>query len=105
MSRTISFISIKGGVGKTTISSSIAAELVNVHKKKVLIIDANFSAPNLGLHLDIINPEKTIHHVLDNKIRINNAIQNKFGIDVIPGSYVYNQSLNYLKLKDHLKTL
>ena len=101
----IGVISLKGGVGKTTISSSLAADLANHYQKKVLLIDANYSAPNLGLHMDIIEPEKTIHHVLDKKINMKSAIQNKFGVDVIPGSYVYNRNLNHLKLKDKIKSL
>lgn len=105
MVKTIGIIAIKGGVGKTTISSSLAADLVNSYNKKVLLIDTNFTAPNLGLHMDILEPEKTIHHVLDNKIRIQSAIQNKFGVDIIPGSYIYNKSLNYLKLKDKINSI
>ena len=53
MVKTIGVISIKGGVGKTTIASSLAADLVNHYGKKVLLVDANYSAPNLGLHIDI----------------------------------------------------
>lgn len=105
MSKTLGIISIKGGVGKTTIAASLAANLVNNYKKKVLLVDANYSAPNLGLHLDIVSPEKTIHHVLDEKATINSAIHNKFGIDIIPGEYVYNNQLNYYKLKDSLKKI
>lgn len=105
MGKTFGIIAIKGGVGKTTIASSLAADLVNHYQKKVLLIDANYSAPNLGLHIDIIEPEKTIHHVLDRKINMKSAIQNKFGVDVIPGSYVYNKDLNHLKLKDKIKGL
>ena len=105
MGKTIGLVSIKGGVGKTTISASIAAELANHFNKKVLLIDANFSAPNLGLHMDIIEPRKTIHHVLDRKVSIHNAIEKKFNVDVIPGDYVYNKQLNYLKLKDKIKKL
>ncbi len=105
MPKTLGIVSIKGGVGKTTISSSLAADLSNHFGKKVLLVDANFSAPNLGLHMDIVRPEKTIHHVLDRKTRINSAIQNKFGVDILPGEYVYNNRINYLKLKDHLKQI
>ena len=58
---------IKGGVGKTTIASSLASDLVNNFGKKVLLVDANYSAPNLGLHMDIVEPGKTIHDVLAGK--------------------------------------
>ncbi|MBU1051875.1 MAG: AAA family ATPase [Nanoarchaeota archaeon] len=105
MAKTIGIIAIKGGVGKTTISAALASDLANHYNKKVLLVDANFSAPNLGLHMDILEPEKTIHHTLDKKIQIKSAIQNKFGVDVIPGEYVYNKPLNYLKLKDKLNTI
>src|SRR3989344_7179133 len=105
MSKTLGIISIKGGVGKTTIAASIAADLTNKYKKKVLLVDANYSAPNLGLHMDIVSPKKTIHHVLDNKARIHSAIHKKFGVDVIPGEYVYNNPLNLFKLKDSIKKI
>lgn len=105
MGKTIGIIAIKGGVGKTTIASSLASDLVNHHGKKVLLVDANYSAPNLGIHMDILNPEKTIHDVLAGTIRIESAIQNKFGVDVIPGSYSHDKDLNLLKLKDKLKNI
>ena len=105
MTKVIGIISIKGGVGKTTISASLASELVNKFGKKVLLIDANYSAPNLGLHMDIVQPKNTIHDVLNNKIKIREAITNKYGVDVIPGSYVSKERLNYLKLKDRIKRL
>jgi MinD-like ATPase involved in chromosome partitioning or flagellar assembly len=105
MVKTIGVIAIKGGVGKTTISAAIATDLANHYNKKVLLVDANYSAPNLGIHMDILEPEKTIHHVLDRKIHMKSAIQEKFGVDVIPGEYVYNKSIPYLKLKDKLKTV
>lgn len=102
MSKTIGIIAIKGGVGKTTISAALGADLANHYDKKVLLIDANYSAPNLGLHMDILEPENTIHHVLDKKSSLKSAVDSKFNVDVIPGEYVYNQSLNYLKLKDKI---
>jgi len=105
MTKTIGIIAIKGGVGKTTIASSLAADLHNHYGKKVLLVDANYSAPNLGLHMDIVKPEKTIHDVISNKARIQSAIHKKYGVDVIPGSYVWNGRLNYFKLKDRLNAI
>jgi len=105
MGKTIGVIAIKGGVGKTTISAAIATDLANHYNKKVLLVDANYSAPNLGLHMDILEPEKTIHHALDKKVQMRSAVHNKFGVDVIPGEYVYNKNIPYLKLKDKLKSI
>ncbi len=98
-------ISIKGGVGKTSIVSSMAASLVNHYGKKVLAVDANYGAPNLGLHMDIVEPVRTIHEVLGGKARALSAVHNRYGVDVIPGSYVHNGRLNYLKLRDRLKQI
>jgi len=102
MAKTIGIIAIKGGVGKTSVSASLAADLANRHKKKVLLIDANYSAPNLGLHMDIVEPVKTIHDVLSGKADISHAIHSRYGVDVIPGSFVHNKDLNHFKLKSRI---
>ncbi|MEK6933507.1 MAG: AAA family ATPase [Nanoarchaeota archaeon] len=76
MGKVIGIVAIKGGVGKTTIAASLATDLANNCNKKILLIDANYSAPNLGLHMDILLPEKTIHDVLEGKIKLKNAVKN-----------------------------
>lgn len=105
MGKTIGIIAIKGGVGKTTVASSLAADLANQYKKKVLLVDANYTAPNAGLHMDIVEPEKTIHEVLAGKARVESAIHNRYGVDVIPGSYSYIGDFNPLKLRDKINRL
>ena len=102
MGKVIGIVAVKGGVGKTTLAASLAADIANNYAKKVLLIDANYSAPNLGLHMDIVKPDKTIHDVLSGRERIWGAIHKRFGVDVIPGSYVYHHEYNPLKLKDRL---
>ncbi len=103
MGKAIGLISIKGGVGKTTLSVSLAADLANNFGKKVLLIDGNYSAPNLGLHMNVIKPNNTIHHVLAGKAKFNDAIHNVYGVDVVPGSLFSAPTINPLKLKDKLR--
>lgn len=105
MGKTIGIIAIKGGVGKTTISASLATTLANEYRKKVLLVDGNYSAPNLGLHMDIIEPEKTIHDVLTGKSKVRGAIQSRYGVDVIPGSYFFEGRINYLRLGRRLRSV
>lgn len=105
MAKTIGIIAIKGGVGKTSVAASLACDLVNHHGKKVLLVDGNYSAPNLGLHMDIVKPGKTIHDVLVGGARINSAVHSSYGVDVIPGSYFYSKQINPLKLKDKLSKI
>jgi len=102
MVKSIGIIAIKGGVGKTSISASLAADLANRQRKKVLLVDANYSAPNLGLHMDIVEPVKTIHDVLSGKADISHAIHRRYGVDVIPGSFIYNKGINHFKLKGRI---
>lgn len=104
MGKVVGVVSLKGGVGKTSSVVSLGASL-NKMGKKVLLIDGNYSAPNLGLHLDIIEPKSTIHHVLSENHKIQDAIHEAHGMDVIPAALFHNYNINPLKLKTKLKTL
>src|SRR3989344_4288866 len=89
------------GFGKTTLSAALASDLAHNHGKKVLLIDANYSAPNLGIHMNIISPKKTIHDVLvGGKIR--EAIHERYGVEVIPGNFLFNKDVSPLKLRSRL---
>lgn len=102
MGEVIGLIAIKGGVGKTTLAASLSTDLANLHKRKVLLIDANYSAPNLGIHMDLLEPDRTIHDVLAGKTRLENAVHSRFGVDVIAGSPEAGLQFNPLKLKDKI---
>jgi len=102
---TIGIISIKGGVGKTSAAASLAAAMANDFKRKILAVDANFSAPTLGEHVGISEPEVTIHHVLDDKAYAQDAVQaTEYGFDIIPGARVYGK-IDPFKLNEKLRDL
>ncbi len=101
MAKTLGFISLKGGVGKTTIAAAVATTLANQYHKRVLLIDGNFSAPNTGLHMNIVSPHKTIHDVLSGEA-MSAAIHNQYGVDVIPGNFLHNKEVNPMLLKDKI---
>lgn len=106
MGKTIGILSLKGGVGKTSAVLSLGSA-ISEFGKRVLLIDGNFSAPNLGIHLNVIEPENTIHHVLNGDQNIEDAIVNleDFNFDLIPASIVYRSPINPFKLKDKIKLL
>lgn len=105
MGKIIGLISIKGGVGKTTLSAALAADLAHNLGKKVLLVDTNYSAPNLGIHMDIISPGKTIHDVLAGGNKVSDAIHKKHGVDVVPGNFLFKRNYNVLKLRNKLASV
>ena len=102
MGITISFVSVKGGVGKTMLALETASALANDFGKKVLLVDANFSAPNIGLHLDM-KDGLTLHDVLGDKEGLHAAIYESFGMDVVPSSLHFKDEIDPYKLKKVLE--
>lgn len=104
MGKTIGVLSIKGGVGKTSAVIAIG-DAISDFGKKVLLIDANFSAPNLGTHLKIIDPEKTLHDVLGRTARLKDAIQKSESFDVLPSKIFNKKTISPLELKKKITSL
>ncbi|MBU2053347.1 MAG: AAA family ATPase [Nanoarchaeota archaeon] len=102
--KTIGIISLKGGVGKTSIVVALGSAIADFGKS-VLLIDGNLSAPNLGLHLNIVDPEVTLNHVLAGKSNVRDAVHNVGKVDVIPSSLFERFQINPLKLRDKIKNL
>ena len=104
MGKIIGVISLKGGVGKTSVVVSLGAAL-SEFGKKVLLVDGNLSSPSLGLHLNIVEPEKTLHHVLDRTANVNEAIYDSGVLSVMPASIFERKEISPLKLRNYLGTL
>jgi MinD-like ATPase involved in chromosome partitioning or flagellar assembly len=97
MANILSFVSIKGGVGKTTLALETAISLAKHFNKKILLVDANFSAPNIGLYLNLTS-DLTLHDALNGTL-LHNTIYESHGIDIIPANLNYNDPIDPFKLK------
>jgi chromosome partitioning protein len=59
----ISFVNMKGGVGKTTLAVNIACGLALRHRKKVLMIDAD---PQFNATQYLLEDDRYLNHIDDN---------------------------------------
>lgn len=103
--KTIGIISIKGGVGKTSCAVNLGAALSSEFNKKTLVVDANYTAPNLGLHLGLVNPEMTLNDIFRKNIHISNAVH-KYNDDlhIVPGSLI-GRKVNVFQLKQKISQI
>ena len=96
MTRIITITGGKGGSGKTSSAINIASAL-NYFGKKSIVVDANLTTPNIGLHLGAPIVPVTLHDILKGKNHITESIYvHTSGIRVILSSI----SLNALKNVD-----
>jgi len=103
----ITITSGKGGVGKTTTAINIGAAL-NSFGKEVIVVDANLTTPNVGLHLGAPIVPVNLNHVLIGKAKIGDAIyEHQSGTKIVPSSLSVKElkRLDHRKLKDVGKKL
>jgi septum site-determining protein MinD len=104
MGVSIGIFSLKGGVGKTTAVVSLGSAIASFGKK-VLLVDGNISSPNLGLHLEIVDPEFSLQDVLEKKANPSQAVQKLENFDVLPASIFRDYKANPFLMKEKLKHL
>jgi septum site-determining protein MinD len=107
MTKIITITSGKGGVGKTTTAINLGAA-INAFGKEVIIVDANLTTPNVGLHLGAPLVPVSLNHVLMGKADIQDAIyEHESGTKIIPSSLSVKElkRLNQDRLKEVTKKL
>jgi len=105
MKRMIVIASGKGGVGKTTTAINLGTAMKHFNKD-VLIIDANMSTPNVGIHLNSPEVPINLNHILQKKAHPYEAVYtHESGIKIIPSSLSVKElkKLKMEKLKDFKK--
>lgn len=107
MTKVITIASGKGGVGKTTTAINLGAAL-NYFGKEVVVVDANLTTPNIGLHLGAPIVPVSLNHVLSGKAKVSDALyEHESGTKIIPSSLSIKElrNLNHSGLKDVAKKL
>ena len=98
----ITVTSGKGGVGKTTTAINLGAAL-NGLGKEVIVVDANLTTPNVGLHFGAPIVPVNLNHVLVGNVKVSDAIyEHESGTKIIPSSLSVKElkRLNFKKMKD-----
>ena len=99
MTRFITVVSGKGGVGKTSTAINLGAAL-SYFGKDVIVVDANLTTPNVGLHLGVPVVPVNLHDVLQGKNKIHDAMYiHPSGTKIVPASI----SVKDLKKTDALR--
>jgi septum site-determining protein MinD len=110
MGKVCSFVSVKGGTGKTTTAVNAGLSLAK-EGFDVLLIDANVEGSNLSFHLGLSTYDiSTIHDIFNNKCSALEAVyDHPSGLHLILGSSHVNdintKAFNLEKLVSQVKSL
>ncbi len=105
MQKTIVITSGKGGVGKTTTAINLGAA-INYFGEEALVIDANLSTPNVGVHLNSPEVPVNLNHVLLKKATPLEALyEHESGLKIILSSLSIKElkKIKHGRLKNYKK--
>ena len=87
-------ISGKGGVGKTTSAINLGS-CMNSLGRDVVIVDANITTPNVGLHFGSPIAPITLNHVISGRANVEDAIyRHESGTKIMPASLSMSELKN-----------
>lgn len=108
MARIIGVISGKGGVGKTTISTNLAAIMAEEYNQEVVLVDCNFTTSHVSFYLGMYYCPVTLNDVMKKKADLKDATYlHQSGMKVVPAGVSSRtlRGVDYMFLKKHVKKL
>ncbi len=107
MTKYITIICAKGGVGKTTTTINLASAFV-FFGRNIIAVDADLTAPNMSIHLGVPNLSCSIHDALEGKVPLSSCLYfHQSGLRIIPGNIAYEsaKSINLFNFKSIIHEL
>ncbi len=105
MTKFIVIASGKGGTGKTTTAINIGTALSDFGRD-VIVVDANTTTPNIGLHLGMHSTQLTLHDALKGKKHIKEVVySHPSGLKIIPASISLDKKVKKEKIVDVILNL
>ncbi len=107
MAQVITITSGKGGTGKTTTAINLGVAL-RALGEEVMVVDANLTTPNIGLHLGAPIVPISLNHILLGKAPLEEAIyEHESGTKIMPSSLSVREldRVRFSKLQEVTKKL